>query len=452
MAGTFTQNRQLKSPWEPNYWFPDGSLAPFWQQTFDDGLTWETRQWSTLAKGPYQTTTSYRSGHRYGQDLSTPGNIIAANEGKLLRPYDNGHEFYTRKLTYSASHKSVTLNCLNVPGFLIKGPLVPHGANDQTTKWLSVTDFGDMDLNKASNALKQTMPTKSAASLVQALAELRQDLPSIPLATINNARTLRGLAGEAGGNYLNAVFAWQPLVQDVLKICRAVVYSADILNQYERDQGRQIRRSFNYPDVSTVNETLEGNDHLIDGYVVSSYNQGKSYGIYGNDSDLARGNYFLSTTTTTSYWFRGAWMYYLEEGTTPIERINRSAQLAKKLLGIKLDAETLWELAPWSWLIDWFTNIGDIISINSGIANDSLVLRYGYFMRRTTRRLNATHSGVTFRSYTPGPIYFQAKLEEKRRMRSTPYGFGLNTETFNAQQWAILAALGLTKGDRKMWG
>lgn len=452
MAGTFTQQRLLKSPWYQNYWFPDGSLAPLWLQSLDNGASWETRQWLTLAKGPYQTTTSYRSGHRYDQKGDTPGEIIRANEGKLLRPYDNGHEFYTRKLTYHASHKDVTLRAMNFPDFLIRGPLIPYGVNDQLNKWMSVSDFGDMDLNKASNALKQTMPTKSAASLVQALVELKVDLPSIPLATINNARTLRGLAGEAGGNYLNTVFAWQPLVQDVLKICRAVVYSADILNQYEQDVGRQIRRSFNYPEVNVSNETLMGDDGYVDGYTISNYSNSFYYGFYGNDTARARGNYFLSTTTSTNYWFRGAWMYFIEEGTTPIDRINRFAQLARKLLGIKLDAEVLWELAPWSWLIDWFTNIGDIISINSGIANDSLVLRYGYFMRRSTRHLNATHSGVTFRSFTPGPIFFQAELEEKRRMRSTPYGFGLNTETFNAQQWAILAALGLTKGDRKMWG
>jgi len=121
------------------------------------------------------------------------------------------------------------------------------------------------------------------------------------------------------------------------------------------------------------------------------------------------------------------------------------------VLGVKLTPEVLWNLAPWSWLADWFANIGDIIAINTALGSDNLVLRYGYFMRHTTRTLNADHSGVNFTKFHPGPVTFQAKLEEKQRVRSTPYGFGLNTDSFTTQQWAILAALGLTKGDRKMW-
>jgi hypothetical protein len=34
----------------------------------------------------------------------------------------------------------------------------------------------------------------------------------------------------------------------------------------------------------------------------------------------------------------------------------------KAVLGYRLDPQTLYEIMPWSWLIDYFTNLGDIVA------------------------------------------------------------------------------------------
>jgi hypothetical protein len=39
---------------------------------------------------------------------------------------------------------------------------------------------------------------------------------------------------------------------------------------------------------------------------------------------------------------------------------------------------------------------------------------------------------------------------QKIRRKATPYGFGLNPNTFSTRQWAIIAALGLTFGGNKL--
>jgi len=457
VAGIFTQSRKLKVPWPfvdryppPNQDF----LSLPWRISVDGGVTYPSnleRTYLVFPQIPYQTTTSFRSNGPYGDDYTSPGWLLKANEEKNRYPFDNGHEFYTRKLTYKASHKDVVLEPTYNPLERLRGPLVPAGVFNRVTDWMSTSTFGPMDLDKASNALKSTIPTKSAAGLATALGELLVDLPRLPLATIMNARTLKGLASEGGGNYLNTVFAWQPLVQDVLKVCRAIVYAQQIINQYERDSGRQIRRSFSYPVEYTNQDSWNGVDRCIDAFFVNNYNSGLFYGYYNGTFQEAAGAYSGTVNTDTQYWFKGAWMYHIENGTTILDKINQAGQYANKLLGVKLTPEVLWNIAPWSWLLDWFANIGDIIAINTALGSDSLVLRYGYFMRHTTRTLDADHSGVNFTKFHPGPVTFQAKLEEKQRVRSTPYGFGLNTETFTTQQWAILAALGLTKGDRKMW-
>jgi len=44
--------------------------------------------------------------------------------------------------------------------------------------------------------------------------------------------------------------------------------------------------------------------------------------------------------------------------------------------------------------------------------------------------------------------FFQ--VTQKERYRASPYGFGTNPENYSPSQWAILAALGLTKGGNKL--
>lgn len=43
------------------------------------------------------------------------------------------------------------------------------------------------------------------------------------------------------------------------------------------------------------------------------------------------------------------------------------AMARKALLGLTIDKSTLWEALPWSWLIDWCSNIGDYFQANRNI-------------------------------------------------------------------------------------
>jgi hypothetical protein len=122
-------------------------------------------------------------------------------------------------------------------------------------------------------------------------------------------------------------------------------------------------------------------------------------------------------------------------------------QLANKVLGTRLSASAVWELTPWSWLIDWFVDISAFIGRVDRLASDSLVLRYGYVMREVflERSVVPTQSIVTYdgalvAGWIPSVYSYGA-----RRVRSTPYGFGLDVGAFTPRRWAILAALGLTR-------
>lgn len=69
---------------------------------------------------------------------------------------------------------------------------------------------------------------------------------------------------------------------------------------------------------------------------------------------------FRKSTTTD---VRGHIRWYLDENYTlsdsSIRRVARKA-----ILGAYLDPYTLYEAMPWSWLIDYFTNLGDFVHLN----------------------------------------------------------------------------------------
>lgn len=126
--------------------------------------------------------------------------------------------------------------------------------------------------------------------------------------------------------------------------------------------------------------------------------------------------------------------------------------MVNHLLGTRLDAETLWNLAPWSWLSDWKANIGDNIANASKLSEDGLVLRYGYLMSETiSDHTLSLHGPIPDGVGSCGPISLTFSTVRKQRVRATPYGFGLDPNGFNVRQWSILGALGITKAPGKLW-
>lgn len=49
------------------------------------------------------------------------------------------------------------------------------------------------------------------------------------------------------------------------------------------------------------------------------------------------------------------------------------------------------------------------------------------------------------------PLGETIEVSRKVRRAASPYGFGLNAEAFSPKQWAILAALGLTRAPGRLF-
>lgn len=100
---------------------------------------------------------------------------------------------------------------------------------------------------------------------------------------------------------------------------------------------------------------------------------------------------------------------------------------------------------PFSWLVDWFVGIQRSLDLYSAFESDGLVMPYGYLMKKSTRTTIVSLGKLTHVSGFTKQLSSSFRIVRKERVRATPFGFGLNTSSFSAKQWAILAALGLTR-------
>jgi hypothetical protein len=386
----------------------------------------------------------------------------AAGGVETRSKWDNGHPFRSWKNTARWSHPHWNVR---LPGGYFDGPLIPaDGPGNASIFNFKGFSYPDVDLSYGVTAMRNTRPTKEQANTSQMLYELLLDLPKIPLDALSSfiysykskkrlETYKRDVTSKVSGEYLNAVFGWSPLIADVLKICEAIVRSDELLRQYSRDSGKGVRRRYSFDTTVESKQLAVG--YPLDWGGIERYQGGPSQSV--KNALFLPGQYpgYGSTQvyskTSREVWFAGQWSYYLHEGSSFLDQIETAVQKAKYLLGLKgLTPDLVWELLPFSWLSDWFVNIGNLISVNQALQEDSLVLRYGYLMQHDVTEIVFKHPSLPFRTGSTGELSAKLTYETKQRVRATPYGFGLNPSQFTTSQWAILAALGLTMGNKSL--
>jgi hypothetical protein len=295
-------------------------------------------------------------------------------------------------------------------------------------------------------AVARCKPTTSVANTYAALGDLLQDgIPHLPFLHTLKDRTQ--ILKKSGGEFLNVEFGWIPLMSDFQSFLKAITHAHSVIQQFLRDNGRIIRRKYTFPPVRTV-ENLDAwrVDPLLS-YTYPTWCTGDFSDVFGASS-MVPGDVRFVRETTREQWFSGAFTYYLPIGSDTLSKMTRFVQSANKLSGALPTPYQIWELAPWSWAIDWFSNMGDVLSNISDHLEYGLVLRYGYIMEKTT--MSYTYScdrSIVLedgQEITIPPITFVT--ETKVRRKANPFGFGFSWEGLSPIQLAIAGALGISRG------
>jgi len=319
------------------------------------------------------------------------------------------------------------------------GPIMPTTAFE----WPTLEASGDSALNSyGTTAIARCSPSRPPVDLSTTIGELFHE--GIPALIGGTLKTWRGLSARdrrraIGKEYLNYEFGWKPLVDDLMGFAAGVIDANSAFQQYERNSGKPVRRSYDFPEIHSSSITKIGG--LTYPYVSPS-----AESMYSDQGVNPLGQVYREDDISIRRWFRGAFSYYVPPISDDLtDEIARGVIYARKTLGISLTPETLWNLAPWSWAVDWFSSSGDVISNWTDWAIDNQVLLYGYIMEHQVHRRTYTYTGPANLRGGGYPAPLSLVVETKKRLPATPYGFGLSYDGFSTRQKAIITALGVSR-------
>lgn len=276
-------------------------------------------------------------------------------------------------------------------------------------------------------------PTNPNAQFGIALGEVLHDR-YIPIPAIQSWRRRTQAAKSAGSEYLNAVFGWLPLVRDMKNTAQSVKDGNRIMENYKAASGTLVHREFSFDDIVSENASI------ISETARAVYSANSIVGAINDPGTVL----IRTVKNTTKRWFSGSFTYTSGSNTDLKKCLGIGAE-ADKLFGLSLTPDIVWELTPWSWAIDWFTNTGDVISNATSFALAGLVMKYGYVMEETTSEITYSMPVSAVKGVRAAPPPAKVIIITKRRRPANPFGFGITWEGLSPTQLAITAALGITR-------
>lgn len=284
------------------------------------------------------------------------------------------------------------------------------------------------------SGIARTLPTTPEMGVTRSVIELVRDgLPSLIGRQFTRERNLQ----SAGSEYLNYQFGISPIVSDIQDLLSITRDAEKTLRQFRRDNNRVVRRG----------TTLVDEKDIVSSSVAADYAYSGSQA--GNDlrSVLYSPSVRNDLVRSRRVWFSGAYsLAYplsLDDSLKEITEFNR-------LYGVIPTAELVWDLIPFSWLVDWFLNVGDVLR-NVSTLGSNLQLRYGYIMaeesyeRRYSGSFGPNYLHLRNRDLKRVDLLTVVRHSRKRRLKASPFGFSVQFSDLDNGQKAILTALGLSR-------
>lgn len=352
--------------------------------------------------------------------------------------YHSGGPFFTARNVPRIPTMNVKL-WTHTPERKYSGPIVqPLNFGDGYKVPSLAMSQEDSHLDKwGATAIHIVDPLNPNAETGVALGEILLDR-RISLPVIQSWKRRTEKAKAAGSEYLAAQFGWLPLVEEIKNTIQSIEQGQTIMENYHSLDGHEVHREFEFEPIET------------DDSIVVNPSTRCRYSSTSNVSDfnaIRPAVQSRRTTKTIRRWFSGTFTHYPNKAYDSMlgKRIASKRGEIDKLYGLTLTPDVLWELAPWSWAIDWFSNIGDVINNFTSFELNGLVMKYGFIMEEESFKETCFMSSTGITGYDRPPPNIWNEGTRKRRKEANPFGFGVGWEGLSPTQLAITAALGITR-------
>lgn len=299
-------------------------------------------------------------------------------------------------------------------------------------------------------------PKIEKASIGVAIAEMR-DLPHMLASTSSTFyKTYKGITGAqdklpfmhpkgAADIFLNQRFGWAPFLKDLEDLIRVYLNTQEYLARITRQNDKWVKKHWTFLDQTNESLINYGYTSCLDprGSTIDSMcDLGPVHG--GGNAYSA---WELRLKTYDKVWAHGSFKYYRPEFDAFNSGYNSQFYKVLRYLtiyGVRVNPSVIYRATPWSWLVDWFIGLGNLVDRITDWGSDSIVARYMYLMKHTVQTLSLQET----RYFATGAktFTFDRILETKRRDEAeSPYGFDLQWGSLSLMQLAILGALGISR-------
>lgn len=392
----------------------------------------------------------------YQKGDGTPGMVYGFSDNVLVDSgthrkehghYTSGGGLFIRK-RYASPHVGKTLRWIGPdPNKWIGNPVFAPPGSYWTSPpaALSWSEIGTLNTQYSADAQafgatgwKRARPGNPTAGLATSLIELKDGLPTLPLRLFYRLRSLR----STGSEYLNAQFGWAPLLKDIRDMYKTYKSIDKKLAQIVRDNGKGVHRHRVLRDSTTTTGNWSWERTYPFGDFFLSAPPNWAYPGYSYTTEKSE--------TIEKVWFCGKFRYYIPD----IGSSEWTTRATRALYGANVTPEVLYNVLPWTWLFDWFGNVGDVMSNMSSNAVDNLTADYAFIMRTVETRTTWTNKSTwptvgpsSFWNIPGGSAEFEAvtKTVYKSRVAASPFGFGLTFDGLTPYQLGIVAALGISR-------
>jgi hypothetical protein len=226
----------------------------------------------------------------------------------------------------------------------------------------------------------------------------------------------RELARGGGQAWLRYNFGIAPIVSDIVRMQQA--------HNVVDDRVKEIDRLYSSNGLRRTVTVFSGSANAV-----------SSSSVLQSAGTFIQPRFDICTAVTKRVHIR--WAPQSRTGIPPSPE-QRRAWAVRAALGLTVDASTLWELVPWSWLADYFGNVGTYLKATRNIIPARLIGVYPMTHTRTVWECPAVsniQNGV-LRSMTP------VRSVRERKSRTSSFIAPLAHFNFlDGRQMGILAAV-----------
>jgi len=311
-------------------------------------------------------------------------------------------------------------------------------------------------------AWRSAKPKLEMASLYVFLREIGDTVPMLQTTAkalgLNWQRSLITKSGVSHGaslssrrmeprdlaeHFINHEFGWAPFLGDLKSFYTTYLDASEIIKQITDDNNKWVRRS--------VKVTKDSSTEVISD-VQLPFNS-VSYAVpvfpvgFPSKFFISPPSWTIVEKTSLSIHAAGKFRFYRPEFDISLPDYSSAWNKVKQLIkvyGLEVNPYHIWQATPWTWLVDWVTNLGSFIQRMSDTLEDQVAAQYFYITahKRVERTLTVR---LPFAAGLKVLSFVRSYSAKQRVAADSPYGFRVSWDSLSPERIAILGALGITR-------